>query len=205
MSALTLNITQSGRFNLPGRTLFLTGLFIALFALAPHTNDLLIYDRDAVISGEWWRLLTGQFIHIGIGHLFWDVSAFLMLATLVEPEGRKSYWGLLACATIPVGLFIYQFMPHITYYAGLSGALNTLFVVTTYDLWKRDGGWLAPLLMIGHILKILIELWTQTALFTQTLWPPVPEVHAAGFMVGIIWLIGRNRYLKNSRNSHVKV
>src|SRR5690348_16523483 len=35
------------------------------------------YDRDAVLHGEVWRLLTGNFVHLGAGHLLEDMAGLV--------------------------------------------------------------------------------------------------------------------------------
>lgn len=196
MSAVSLNQKWFGGFSLPGRTLGLTFICLALFAIGQNATDLFVYDRYAIEMGEWWRLLTGQFVHIGLDHVFWDVSAFLMLAALIEKKGARYYWCLMMVCFLPIGLYVHCLLPHLTYYSGLSGGLNTLFFVTTWHIWKRDGGWLAPALLIGNTAKILYEIYIGDALFTETAWPPLPEVHAIGFICGMFWIAAEERFKK---------
>jgi hypothetical protein len=44
---------------------------------------------------------------------------------------------------------------------------------------------------MGAAAKILVEINAGQALLTQTAWPSVPTVHAAGFLCGLVlaWVI----------------
>ena len=37
------------------------------------------YNREAILHGEWGRLLTGHLTHWNFDHLFWDAATFLLL------------------------------------------------------------------------------------------------------------------------------
>ena len=43
----------------------------------------LSYDRPEIAAGEFWRLLSGHFVHLGISHLIWDAAGFLLVWYLV--------------------------------------------------------------------------------------------------------------------------
>ena len=177
-----------GRASLPIRSLTITAICLILFAFGSSAENFLVYDRALVDAGQWWRLISGQLIHIGNDHLFWDVSAFILLAALVEPKGRVAFWGIMAVSFLPIGVFVHLFLPDLHIYAGLSGGLNALLFITTYDMWKRDGGWLAPAVLVGCALKIIFEIYLQAPLFTSPTLPAVPEVHAVGYICGALWV-----------------
>ena len=37
------------------------------------------YNREAILHGEWSRILTGHLTHWNLDHLFWDATTFLLL------------------------------------------------------------------------------------------------------------------------------
>src|SRR4051794_2008646 len=65
---------------LPLVTLLFTGGVLAVRNFA----DLLGYERVKVGQGEWYRLLTGHFVHWSGEHLVWDVAVFALLGILSE-------------------------------------------------------------------------------------------------------------------------
>lgn len=75
-----------------------------------------------IAQGEWWRLFTAMFLHVGILHLIFNMYAIFAIGPLVE-----GYYGSLRFALIYLigGLFgslaSYAFSPSIS--AGASGAV----------------------------------------------------------------------------------
>ena len=105
--------------------------FSALLELggAPVTS-LLRYDRLAVIDGQWWRLLSGNFVHLGWWHWFLNALSFVLLIFLC-PEKLKARDWLLRLTVIGVGmcLCLHLFSPHLFNYVGLSGLVYGLFAL----------------------------------------------------------------------------
>jgi len=56
--------------------------------LLPDTQSLLSWGanfRPLTLDGEWWRLITNCFLHIGIFHLLMNMYALLYIGVLLEP------------------------------------------------------------------------------------------------------------------------
>ena len=70
-------------------------LFIILQSLGESSIVLLRYENSLVQTGEWWRLLTGNFIHLGWTHLMMNLAA-LWILVLIFHEIIKPVI-LLAC------------------------------------------------------------------------------------------------------------
>ena len=104
----------------------------------PETMEVLI-DFGAkvnvfILNGQYWRLFTAMFIHIGVFHLLFNLYALYAIGPLVE-----GYFGHLRFTIIYIlaGLFgslaSYAMTPAIS--AGASGAIFGLFgAVTVYFL-----------------------------------------------------------------------
>lgn len=171
--------------SLPGRTMILTLLALGLFLSAGSAPELWVFDRVAISQGEWWRLITGHWVHSDAQHALWNILALAVLGICFERELKHHLWWILFIAMAGVDIWLWWGRPDLYYYCGLSGILNTLLVVGLGVLWqsRRD-----PLLLIiiGLAgLKIGWELMAGQALFTDTVWPSVPDVHAVGFVVGL--------------------
>lgn len=55
----------------------------------PDTDTLMAWGanfRPVTINGEWWRLLTSCFLHIGILHLLMNMYALVYIGMLLEPR-----------------------------------------------------------------------------------------------------------------------
>lgn len=61
--------------------------------LMPDGESLLLWGanfRPLTLEGEWWRLLTSCFLHIGIFHLLMNMYALLYIGLLLEPYLGKA-------------------------------------------------------------------------------------------------------------------
>ena len=96
----------------------------------PQLAQLLRYDRAAVAAGQWWRLFSGNLVHLGWWHLLFNVLS-LVLLVLLCPE--RLSWGewLRRVSFIGGGmsLCLYVLMPDLQNYVGLSGLVYGLFVL----------------------------------------------------------------------------
>ncbi len=77
-----------------------------------------------VRAGEWWRLATALFVHIGPRHLLGNMAALLVLGpALVAALGPWRFLAVYVLAGIAGNVLSYQFMPAGVVSAGASGAI----------------------------------------------------------------------------------
>jgi rhomboid protease GluP len=66
--------------------------------LEPSTEQLLHWGADhaglVLIAGEWWRIVTAMFVHVGIFHIGVNMWCLWNLGLLAEP--LMGFWGLIA-------------------------------------------------------------------------------------------------------------
>lgn len=81
----------------------------------------------AMAAGQWWRIVTGTFLHGGFLHILFNMIALLQVGTFVEQIfGGRRMLVLYALSMVGAGLAIYQFSyPEIT--VGASGAIFGIF------------------------------------------------------------------------------
>ena len=128
-------------------------------ALPENWQDLIIYARIEVAEGQVWRLLTGNFIHLGWGHLVLNVAGLLAMAVLFAQDRRAGQWAAdLVICSIATSLGLYLFNPEIFWCVGLSGVLHGLFVIGALA-WVVSGISLGKWLLLGISLKLI---WEQT-------------------------------------------
>lgn len=113
-----------GKFYLPLAIITLC----AVFELA-NLQQLLQYDREKLANGEYWLLLTANFVHLSRGHYFMNMAAlwiiWLMFGDLLCP----TKWLLLIfISAFTVGAGVHILEPQIDYYVGLSGVLHGLII-----------------------------------------------------------------------------
>lgn len=105
-------------------------ILLATESFGDAGRALLQYDREAIASGQWWRLLTGNFVHLGWYHWFLNEVGLLVLLLLC-PE-RLSPWVWLRRLLL-IGCFmtgaLLLWVPEMGTYVGLSGVQHGLFLL----------------------------------------------------------------------------
>lgn len=104
--------------------------FVALvlaLGVDPAVRDALRFDRALIAGGEWWRLLTGNFVHLGAGHLWLDVLGLSLLLLFFRDVFSPGLWTLATLAgALAVGGGLWLLNPALQGYLGISGVLHTL-------------------------------------------------------------------------------
>lgn len=147
-------------------------LVLALWLLLLLTQSLeiryLAYNRDAIVKGEYWRLITGHFIHLNNMHLLLNMLGVGLVLMLFDHLLAIWQWlvVLLASALI-ISLLIYLNLPQVQAYVGLSGVIHTLYVLGTLQLLNQPKERnFAIILMLMVTLKLLTENVGQGISFT---------------------------------------
>lgn len=82
--------------------------------------------NPAILDGEWWRIATSMFLHIGLLHLFMNMLALYYLGAAVEQMyGASRFIFIYFLAGIGAGMASFATSIHIS--AGASGAIFGLF------------------------------------------------------------------------------
>ena len=106
----------------------ITGVNIML----PDNESLLLWGanfRPVTLDGEWWRLLSSCFLHIGIFHLLMNMYALLYIGLLLEPYLGKSRFLSAYLITGIAGSAASLYWNELTISAGASGAIFGMYGV----------------------------------------------------------------------------
>ena len=176
-------------------TFFLASIALALAAV-PGAARLWQYHREVILSGQWWRMLSGHFTHWNADHALWDLVMFAALGIACERISPRRFIVLVVGSALAISGALVWLMPALQEYRGLSGIDSGLFVylvaVLLRTAWPgRDG----PRLAVGIVLltaftgKIGYEMATGTTLFVDSSgagFVPLPLVHAIGGICGAL-------------------
>jgi rhomboid protease GluP len=181
---------------LPPVTLALVIVLDAIFIIeaaleVPDSPDALLLvgalSRDAVLAGEWWRLVTAIFLHGGLEHLIGNVFALFVLGLVCEHAfGRVQFAFLFVVAGIAgsVVSMLTSAGPSVGASGaifGLQGAAIVLFL-----------GHRARLLVRDRRIGVVLIVWACYAIAQGILTPYVDNgAHIGGLIAGM--LLGRRR------------
>lgn len=85
--------------------------------------------RPLTLSGEWWRVITNCFLHIGIVHLLLNMYALLYIGLLLEPRLGSLRFFTAYLLTGIAGSVNSLYWHELTISAGASGAIFGLYGV----------------------------------------------------------------------------
>jgi rhomboid family GlyGly-CTERM serine protease len=130
---------------------------LLLVAYFGHQSSALHYDREAILDGEIYRLLTFHFVHISNGHFLINVFTLVILWAMYGKVARAGEWIAVTfgCgAAIGVGLLLLN--PQVEWSAGLSGLLYALFAYgAVKSVLSRE--FLSSAVVVFLVCKIVME------------------------------------------------
>lgn len=111
---------------------YVLAISVALLCIALQyagLDDVLRFERGEINQGDWWLLLTGNFVHLGQSHLWMNMAGFALVVALVWSHFSARVWLLIIIfASLVVGLGLWRFNPEVGAYVGFSGTLHGLIV-----------------------------------------------------------------------------
>ena len=134
-----------------------------------------IQDNDAIRAGQWWRIITAIFLHLGVIHLLFNCYVLWITGRYVEEEfgGRLMF---LIYMTSGILGFVASFYANIGG-GGASGAISGLLGAILVRRWLLDGSFDHPMARYALILSLL------SAVFSFM--PGINYVaHLVGFIAG---------------------
>lgn len=154
-------------------------LLSACLLLLQPWQESLLFQRNLIEAGQLWRLWTGNFIHTNGWHLGLNLGGFWLL--IIVQQSALTPRTLLAAILFigtGVGLGLWFFSPHIVWYAGFSGILYGLFMLSGVRYLQQRDWLLAAVLIMGVGSKAVWD-WLHNGIGITTQWINAPIVYAA--------------------------
>jgi len=163
----------------------------ALLQCSPTAQALLEFNRAAIGAGQWWRLLTGNFVHYDWLHLAANVGAFAILAwfAIERSQGAIPLVGLFGVA---VGVGVYVWADGILTYRGVSGVDCAVLAWLLVRIAAQERGWKATAWTGALLLMVAKSAYELAAgqVLLPTSAPPGVEVvnvtHVIGLAMGTL-------------------
>jgi rhomboid family GlyGly-CTERM serine protease len=192
MSVFSAQNNNHGSIALPWFTLSLAAVLTGLFALfGPMPDELLWYRIDSG-QQDYWRYLTGHFVHTDSEHLAWNVGALLVIGGTLEALcGLNAFrqTTLIVFSTLTISAGIHWFQPELDWYAGFSGILNAYFILFLWSTWRQYRHMATIITAVGLVIKIVIETMVGSSLIGAGTFAVVPVAHAVGTTTGVLVIV----------------
>lgn len=115
------------------------------------------YERGAIASGEYWRLVSGQLVHLGLGHLWPNLAALAIIGILFDEVFRAGdWWRATGASVAAIDLGLYVLEPDVLWYVGLSGVLHGFVAAGSLAFLARRQA-IGALLAAGLVAKLTFE------------------------------------------------
>jgi rhomboid family GlyGly-CTERM serine protease len=155
--------------------------------IAPNAVDALRWQSDA-LSGQYWRLWTGHFVHLGFIHGLLNLLACLLIWLIFVADWRRID-GFLMFASLPLtGILLAG--SELDWYVGLSGVLHGWFLLGAVRVWPQQKVF-AGLLLLGLAAKLYWEPQNPAAAIEmQWIGGPIAYVsHQVGALAMLVLLL----------------
>jgi rhomboid family GlyGly-CTERM serine protease len=160
-------------------------LLWALRAGGPEWTVALRYERVRIAGGQWWRLVTGHWVHLDTRHLLLDSGGLVLLWCLYARELRPAQWLLvLAGATFAIDAGLWWGDPGLAWYVGISGLLHGAWAAGAMAQLLR-GDRRAALMLALLAAKLLLERRSAGSVLASGL-PVVHLAHDCGALAGLL-------------------
>lgn len=177
------------------RTSWLLGLIAAAVVLSHFGGDstrlALRYERTAILdAGQYWRLVTGHFVHGSALHAGLNLAGLALLAALFPRHYSLRQWiaiGFASLVAIDSGFLWLH--PELAWYVGLSGVLHGALAAGAVARWQRESKPLAGALSAIICGKLAWEQWVG-ALPLMGDMPVIVDAHLYGAIGGVLAALG---------------
>ena len=167
-------------------------LVLLLAVLEPVSSNYLMFDRQLINSGEFWRLFSAHFVHLSNTHMLGNLLAVCLLG-YIAGEYLNNLRGvlLLLWCVLVVGLGLYFFADHLERYVGLSGVLHGLLLVAPFvsKFYSRK-------VALSFLVVIMLKVgWEQSGFYddmamAETIGGRVEtRAHLFGMLAGLMYLL----------------
>lgn len=147
------------------------------------------YERNLILQGEVWRMLTAHFVHLNLTHLALNLSGWCLFIWLCGHLYKPQQLSLtILWIALGISAALLLFHPEVHWYLGFSGVLYGLLVAGGLQLMLRQERWLG-LTLIGFIcLKMAWDSYTaQHSYSAQLIGAPVLlAAHWYGMLLGAV-------------------
>ena len=172
---------------IPIVTYIVVGLSVLVYLLP--VGALLAYDRNAILSGEWWRMITGHWVHFSPQHFLYDTAAFGIAGWMIEKRGHRNFGGLCVFAPFVISATMLLCNPQLQICGGLSGLATAAVVFLALNGLEEPGvwRWICAAALTLCIAKLIGEEMTGRffVLHLPTGFAPVPSNHLAGALTAL--------------------
>ena len=182
-----------------GGYIALTSIVVLLMVCEPWSSSELMFDRDLIDSGQYWRLFSAHFVHLSLPHMLGNLLGVALLAYVAGPYLNNALGAsLLVWCVLWVGVGLYIYADYLERYVGLSGIQHGLILVAPF-VSKYYSRKIAYCFLVLVLAKVLWEQspWYDDMALIDTIGGRVEaNAHLLGVVAGLSFLMIRYFYTR---------
>lgn len=187
----------------PVLTFVITFICIASFFFK-GVGSVFIFDRAAVLNGEFWRIFSCHWIHFSSTHLIYNLCVFIAAGWIVEKNNYRHFIFLYALTAVFICAALLIFLPDMAYYGGLSG-IDCGLIYYCALLKKNQQHWkiICQFIIAFIPVKTAIELYNNNSVlpyFEDQPFVIMPASHIAGVIAAFLFYLTL-KYLKKANKN----
>ena len=182
--------------------LLVAALMLGFGLAQPESSRWLQFDRSLIDQGEYWRLLTANWVHLSANHLTGNLLGMALFAYIAGPylNNRLGLVLILWC-TLWVGVGLYFYAGYLERYVGMSGALHGFLLVAPFvsRFYSARMAWIFAVVIIAK------TIWEQTPWYDDMAMQGYiggrveTNSHLMGTIAGVLFLIAWCWYKKHHK------
>lgn len=157
-------------------------LIIFIFTSVPYLDDLewfeyLAGNNEMILAGEYWRLITPIFVHLGFSHILFNSFSLIIFAPALERTlGSFTFIIVYLVAGIAANIATLLIQPAYFTHVGASGAIFGLFGIYLAFVFFKKG------LIHSNDQQIIIPIAVVSVIMTFL----QPNINITGHIFGLI-------------------
>lgn len=163
-------------------------LIVIMFVLQWLGPELFRLQMDQLKNNQWWRLLTGHWVHANWIHFSLNMTGFLLCQALTGVNWSFWQW-LWRIVVLSMGISagFYLLHPEINWYVGFSGVLFGLYVMASFSSLAQQVFMSSALLLLVGV-KIILEQVSSVNISTSELIgvPVLVDAHLYGVLLALL-------------------
>ena len=154
-------------------------------------TSIAIYDRIAILQGEYWRLLSSHFVHFSATQLTYNLLVFGVAGSIVEKKSPIQFAVIFMFMASGISTALLLFKPAMIYYGGLSGVACGFVMYCALVESAEDGPWRTACILIIVILplKVLLEGYSGFSIMPyreEQTFVVMPLSHVTGIVMAFL-------------------
>ncbi len=150
--------------------------------------ELLRYQTVLIHQHQWWRFLSGHWVHANWVHFALNMAGFMLCVALTEPGWKLLQWlWRIIALSVGISAAFWWLQPQIGWYVGFSGVLFGVYVLAAIHSWPQQR-LMSSLLLAVVVLKIILDSWSSVKITSTDLIgvPVLVEAHLYGVITALV-------------------